>query len=131
MTTSYRYDDPRDNLPATTTDRYDDVEAFPQALFAAIHLTKEIEWQHCYARLCHLVLRNIQFLMRSGILSQSESTRHDDWFTAVSSVSDTLPDFHSPTSIRSTTTISRPTSWWSNADCACVQHLSPPAQASL
>jgi hypothetical protein len=40
MTTSYRYDDPRDNLPATTTDRYDDVEAFPQALFAAIHLTK-------------------------------------------------------------------------------------------
>jgi hypothetical protein len=94
----------RDNLPTTTSYSYDDVEAVPQALFVAIDLTNEantnlstpeMEWLHCYARLCHLLFRNIQFLIRSDIPSQTESTRRDDWFTAVSSVSDTLPDFHS------------------------------------
>jgi hypothetical protein len=64
--------------------RYDAVEAGPQALTAAIAITidananlsePEKELLRWHARLGHLGFRKIQFLMRTGILSRSESTR--------------------------------------------------------
>jgi hypothetical protein len=75
---------PRNNLPMATSYRYDAVEAGPLALSAAISLTNdantnlsepEKELLRWHARLGHLSFRKIQFLMRTGILSRSESTR--------------------------------------------------------
>jgi hypothetical protein len=75
---------PRNNLPTTTSYRYDDVQTVPHALSTAINLTNdantnlsepEKELLRWHARLGHLGFRRIQFLMRSGTLSRSESTR--------------------------------------------------------
>jgi hypothetical protein len=94
---------PRNNIPTTTSYRYDDVEAVPQALFAAINLTHdantkpahpssksndpvsntnlsepETEWLHCYALLYHLAFRKIQILMRSCISKLSHPPKCTD-----------------------------------------------------
>jgi hypothetical protein len=75
---------PQNNLLATTSYRYDDVQTVPHALSTAINLANdantnlsepEKELLRWHARLGHLGFRRIQFLMRSGTLSQSESTR--------------------------------------------------------
>jgi hypothetical protein len=75
---------PRNNLPMTTSYPYDVVREIPQALSAAINMTNEAntnlsapekELLRWHARLGHLDCRKIQFLMRTGVLSRSESTR--------------------------------------------------------
>ncbi len=122
---------PRNNLPTTTSYRYNDVE-LPHVLLFAINLNHdtstnpahpsrqsnepasntnlsepENEWLHSYARLYHSAFCKIQILMKSFISKLShppECTENlspgqsvfDDWFATVSSVSDTLPEIHTP-----------------------------------
>jgi len=76
--------DPRNNLPTSMAYRYNDEMAKPQALqstivtvnAANINLSepeKELLRWHC--RLGHVSFRRVQFLMRTGVLSNSESSR--------------------------------------------------------
>ena len=76
--------DPRNNLPTLMAYRYNNEMAKSQALqstvstvdAANINLSEpEMEFLRWHCRLGHISLRRVQFLMRSGVLSNSESIR--------------------------------------------------------